>query len=67
MTKAEFKKHMAIWGDDFAENTCDKLCCEVVKQIMNNKATTEFQKMTMIRQYLKNLVTNRCVLENLPR
>lgn len=67
MTKAELKKHLAIWGDDFAENTCDKLCCEVVKQIVNNKATTEFQKMTLIRQYLKNLVTNRCVLENLPR
>ena len=50
MTKAEFKKHMAIWGDDFAENTCDKLCCEVVKQIVKNKATTELQKMNLIRQ-----------------
>lgn len=65
MTKAEFKKTMNVWGNDFYENTCPKLQAEIVRKIMNNKVMTDFDKITMLNQYTKNLTTNDCVVENI--
>lgn len=63
MTKTEFNKKMEIWGDRFFEDTCDKLSAEIVRKIMNCKAIDDFNKMTILSQYMKNLSTNECIVE----
>lgn len=62
MKKAEFEKMMDIWGDAFEENTCYELSLEIVKKIVKCKAP-DFNKMNMVSQYMKNLVTNSCMVE----
>ena len=63
MTQAEYKKHMSVWGDTFYKDTCTKLQAEIVRKIMNNKVMNDFEKITMLNQYVGNLSTNDCVVE----
>lgn len=65
MTKANFKKKMELWGNDFYENTCPSLQAEIVRKIMNNKVLDDFQKISFLNQYIGNLVTNEAVVKNL--
>ena len=63
MTNAEMKKMMQVYGDVFYESTCTKLQAEIVRKIMNNKSMNDFEKITMLNQYVGNLSTNDCIVE----
>lgn len=66
MTKKELKKALGMWAEGFASDTCEKLQLELLRRVMQNKKLSDFEKMTLIRQYLKDLVTNDCILDRLP-
>ena len=65
MTKTEIKKYLGVWGNATSKDTCDKLQAEIIRKIMNCKAITDFEKMTMLRQYMDNAVTNNFILESI--
>lgn len=65
MTKADFNKNMRVWSESFYSDTCPALRIEVVRKIVNCKAMDDFTKDTMLRQYMKDLVTNDVVVEAL--
>lgn len=62
MTKAQFRREMNVWSECFFKDTCYTLQAEIVRKIMNNKAMNDFEKMTLLGQYVDNLITNECAV-----
>lgn len=67
MTNADFNKNMVVWGDCFYEDTCPNMQAEIVRKIMNHKTLCDFEKITLLNQYTKNLITNEFIVENLKK
>lgn len=67
MTQAELKKNLEVWGACFKDSTCPKLQLEIIKRIVNCKATDTNTKIAMVEQYVSNQTTNNCVIEAIKR
>lgn len=62
MTNAEFKKLLAVNGDNLMKDTCYKLRVEIVKKIVNCTAVSTASKDAMLMAYMNNNATNNAVL-----
>ena len=62
MTKADFERHIKMWGDCFKCDTCPKLQFEIIKKIVNCKAIDDNTKLSMIDQYTSNQSTNNGIV-----
>ena len=64
MKAMELKNLMKVHSDDFYSNTCYKLSAEIIRKLMNSKID-DFTKMTLLKQYMKDLISNDIMLEKI--
>lgn len=64
MKATELKNLMKVHSDDFYSNTCYKLSAEIIRKLMNSK-TDDFTKMTVLKQYMEDLIDNETMIEKI--
>lgn len=67
MTQAEFKRKMSVWGNAFYKDTCPPLQVEITRKIVNCKALTDFERASILQQYIENRATNQSIADGIKK